>query len=299
MKNKKLLQLTAILALYISSVFAKDTINIQTFNGEVAVPQNPAKTAVLTVGVLENLHLLGVENIAVPNTTFIPALNKAYENAPKVGGFKPDVEALIKYQPEVIIVGPRASRFMGKLNDIALTINLSIKYDNFLDNAKANMLTLGKIYDKEALAQLIVNRIDAKFNEVKQLTKYKGKALVIMTTGGKMAAFGDKSRFAWVYKEMGFVPAVVMKDDNPHGMPISNEFLKETNPDWLLVFDRDAAIGKAGKSAQELLNNPLVAETNAGKNDQILYLDPANYISIFGLETLERTVDTVIKKLKK
>jgi hypothetical protein len=43
-----------------------------------------------------------------------------------------------------------------------------------------------------------------------------------------------------------------------HGQVVSFEFLLKTNPDWLFVIDRDVAIGQDGKTAQQLLDNPLV-----------------------------------------
>ena len=62
-----------------------------------------------------------------------------------------------------------------------------------------------------------------------------------------------------------------------HGQAISFEFILKTNPDWLFVLDRDAAIGREGASASKLLDNPLVNATKAAKKKQIVYLNSANW----------------------
>uniref|UniRef100_UPI0035CFD836 ABC transporter substrate-binding protein n=1 Tax=Bartonella sp. AP88HLJMH TaxID=3243505 RepID=UPI0035CFD836 len=67
-----------------------------------------------------------------------------------------------------------------------------------------------------------------------------------------------------------------------HGQLISPEFIFETNPDWLLVIDRDAAIGREGQSAAQLLDNDLVKRTTAGKQNQIIYLDSWSWYGVSG-----------------
>ena len=54
-----------------------------------------------------------------------------------------------------------------------------------------------------------------------------------------------------------------IKEKGNHGQPVMFEYIKKTNPDWLFVLDRSAAIGEEGKAAKDVLDNPLVAETTA------------------------------------
>jgi iron complex transport system substrate-binding protein len=60
----------------------------------------------------------------------------------------------------------------------------------------------------------------------------------------------------------------------------SFEFLLKTNPDWLFVIDRDVAIGQDGKTAQQLLDNPLVRATKAWRGKQVVYLNAANWYTL-------------------
>ena len=54
-----------------------------------------------------------------------------------------------------------------------------------------------------------------------------------------------------------------IKEKGNHGQPVTFEYIKKPNPDWLFVLDRSAAIGEEGKAAKDVLDNPLVAETTA------------------------------------
>ena len=85
-----------------------------------------------------------------------------------------------------------------------------------------------------------------------------------------------------LFDEMGFTPAVTGTDTGTHGQAISHEFIMETNPDWLFVVDRDAAIGQEGQSAQQFLDNPLVRGTTAWERGQVVYLDPMAWYLVGG-----------------
>lgn len=71
-----------------------------------------------------------------------------------------------------------------------------------------------------------------------------------MTFGGKISALGLKSRFDILYSEFGTALATNKITVQKHGQLISLEFILETNPDQLLVIDRDATIKREGQSVQ-------------------------------------------------
>ena len=126
-----------------------------------------------------------------------------------------------------------------------------------------------------------------RLKQRKTAAQGKGKGLVVLVNGGKMSAFGPSSRLGgWLHKDIG-VPAVDESiKEGSHGQPISFEYLKEKNPDWLFVLDRGAAIGEEGQAAKDVLNNPLVAETNAWKKGQVVYLVPETYLAAGGAQEL-------------
>ena len=158
---------------------------------------------------------------------------------------------------------------------------------NLKESAKERIDALAQIFGKQAEADKLKAEIDASFDAAKTAAQGKGKGLVILVNGGKMSAFGPSSRLGgWLHKDIG-VPAVdeAIKEGS-HGQPISFEYLKEKNPDWLFVLDRSAAIGEEGQAAKDVLNNPLVAETTAWKKGQVVYLVPETYLAAGGAQEL-------------
>ena len=77
-----------------------------------------------------------------------------------------------------------------------------------------------------------------------------------------------------------------IKEKGNHDQPVTFEYIKKTNPDWLFVLNRSAAIGEEDKAAKDVLDNPLVAETTAWKRGQVVYLPPETYLAAGGTQEL-------------
>jgi len=160
--------------------------------------------------------------------------------------------------------------------------------------------TIGTIFGKEAEAKAEDEKLDADIAALKEKAAGKGKGLLILTTGGKVSAYGPGSRFGILHDAFGVEPAAPDLSVGNHGQPISYEFILQTNPDWLFVIDRDAAIGREGASAKQLLDNDLVRQTNAWKNDHVVYLDAASwYLVGGGLTSLHQTVEQISQAFDK
>ncbi len=79
-----------------------------------------------------------------------------------------------------------------------------------------------------------------------------------------------------------------------HGEAISFEFIRDANPDILIVVDRLAAIGRDGERAQTTLDNALVHETTAWKTGKVIYLNSAPlYIASGGIQSMTMTLDEI------
>ncbi|PWL18634.1 iron ABC transporter substrate-binding protein [Falsochrobactrum shanghaiense] len=269
----------------LASAASAADINIKHAQGETAVPANPQKVVVFDFATLDNLDRLGVEIIGIPSNIAFPDYLKKYEgdDYTKVGTlFEPDYEAVNAAEPDLIIVGGRSAAKYAELAKIAPTIDLTVDAKNFVSDVEANVEKLGRIFDKETEAKAEVEKLDAAIKALHEKAAGKGKGLMILTSGGKMSAYGPGSRFGTLHDEFGIEPAAPDLSIGNHGQPISAEFLLEANPDWLFVIDRDAAIGREGNSAKQLLDNDLVRQTNASKNDQIVYLVSQNWYLVGG-----------------
>ncbi|QCO54751.1 siderophore ABC transporter substrate-binding protein [Pseudorhodobacter turbinis] len=263
-------------------------ILIQTAQGGVATAQSPSKVVALDVASIDTLTALGVTLAGAPDKLYVDYLGDL--GTQPVGTlFEPDMEALANLDPDLIIVGGRSATKAQPLAKIAPTIDMTIGADTIAD-ARKNIETYGKLFDKEDKATALLTTLDTHLSEVKVAAAGKGNALILMTNGPKVSAYGRGSRFGWLHTALDLPEAFENLNPEVHGDAVSFEFIAETNPDWLIVVDRSVAIGEAS-SAQTTLDNPLVAGTMAAQKGQIIYLSAAPlYIAGGGYTSLSTTL---------
>ncbi|MBN9072918.1 MAG: siderophore ABC transporter substrate-binding protein [Rhizobiales bacterium] len=293
----RFLALVAFLGLAGVPAFAGD-ITVGHMQGETAVPLKPAKVLVFDLAALDILDRLGVEAAGVPGGVKPAYLAKYNDDGIlKIGTlFEPDYEAVNAAGADLIIVGGRSAAKYPELSKIAPTIDLTGDPKDFLGSIRRNVEVLGRIFGKEAQASREIDDLDAAVGGLKKKAQDKGNGLLILTTGGKVSAYGPGSRFGILHDAFGVVPAAPGLATGNHGQPVSFEFILETNPDWLFVIDRDAAIGREGSPARQLLDNELVGQTTAWKKQHVVYLDPANwYLVGGGLTSLHQSIDQISK----
>lgn len=268
--------------------------------GETKIKKNPEKVVVFDFGTLDTLDKLGVKVTGVPGQNLPEYLNK-YKDAENVGGLKePDFEAINELQPDLIIISGRQQDSYEKFSEIAPTIFMGVDSKKYMESFKENVTTLGDIFGKEDQAKEELAKIDEAIAGIKEKADASGeKALITLTTGGKVTAFAPSSRFGIIHDVFGVKPAAENLDADPqHGQNISFEFIAEQNPDILYVIDRDAAIGE-GNNAKKVIENALVKKTNAYKNGKIVYLDPGYwYLSGGGLVSVAEMVKETEKGLE-
>jgi len=266
------------------------SVKVQTAHGEAVVPQNPERVAVYDLGAVDTLSKLGVKIGASVDSQNLAYLDAPLKDAVKAGTlFEPNYEALNAYNPQLIVIGSRMAKdkVSDELAKLAPTIDMTAQTDNMKESAKARIDAYGRIFGKQAEADALKAEIDKTFADAKAAAQGKGKGLVILVNAGKLSAFGPDSRLGgWIHRDIG-VPAVdeAIKEGS-HGQPVSFEYIKEKNPDWLFVLDRSAAIGEEGQAAREVLNNPLVAQSTAWKKGQVVYLPPETYLAAGGAQEL-------------
>jgi len=257
---------------------------------EAVVPQNPERVAVYDLGAVDTLSKLGVKIGASVDSQNLAYLDVPLKDAVKAGTlFEPNYEALNAYNPQVIIIGSRMAKdkVSDELAKLAPTIDMTAQTDNMKESAKARIDAYGRIFGKQAEADALKAEIDKTFADAKAAAQGKGKGLVILVNAGKLSAFGPDSRLGgWIHRDIGVPPADEAIKEGSHGQPVSFEYIKEKNPDWLFVLDRSAAIGEEGQAAREVLNNPLVAQSTAWKKGQVVYLPPETYLAAGGAQEL-------------
>ena len=272
------------------------TTEIETAVGAVTVPVAPESVVTFDLAALDTLTALGVPVAAVPVIAPPAYLTNVFDGTPTVGTlFEPDFEALAVMAPDFIIAGGRSQSQVEPLSAIAPTIDMTISGDNLLSDAQARVTAYGTMFAQQDTATALLADLDAAIENARSVTDGQGNSLIVLTNGGKMSAYGDDSRFGWLHTALGLPEAFPELNAETHGEAISFEFIAEVNPDWIFVVDRGAAIGQEGEAAAVTLDNPLVAGTTAGQNDQIVYLDSARlYLVGGGYQSMTGTIDEVV-----
>ena len=277
-----------------------DPLRITHAQGTTELAAPPKTVLTFELSTLDTLSALGVEVSGVPEANLPKSLSQ-FADKPKIGSlFEPDYEAVSALQPDLVIVGGRAAPKYSELAAIAPTIDLTTDPKSFMQRAVGNIRKLGEIFGKQAEVDAALARLESSTAALRNEAASTGKALLVLTTGGKMSTYGRGSRFGVLFTDYGFEPADDQIAAGNHGQPISYEYILEKNPDWLFVIDRDGAIGEQGVPASKLLDNEIVRGTAAWKKGQVVYLDAASwYLVGAGLTSLQSSVDQITAALAK
>ena len=108
--------------------------------------------------------------------------------------------------------------------------------------------------------------------------------MAVIVSGGEIGyiAPGVGRTFGPLFDEFGFTPALEVEgaSDDHQGDDISVEAIAKSNPDWLIVMDRDAAIGEENATAAELIErSEALQDVTAVKEGNIVYLPADFYVA--------------------
>lgn len=268
------------------------TIIVETSIGPVEAPKAPETLAVFDIGAADTLDALGLTADGIVTPLYVDYLDDFAADAEPIGTlFEPDYEALVALGPDLIVAGGRSAEVVPDLAKLAPTLDMTI-WDETIPQALARLGAYGAIWDKQAEAAEIAETFNAKLAAAKAAMADEGRALMVLTNGPKVSAYGASGRFGWLYTVLGLTEAVENVEEATHGEAISFEFIRAADPEVLIVLDRLAATGQDGESAQVTLDNALVRETRAWQSGKVLYLDAARiYIANGGVQALMHTFD--------
>lgn len=277
------------------------TITVQDTNGSVEVPKNPETVVVFDNGSLDTIDALGVgDRVVGAPTKNLPEYLSDYSKVESAGGIKePDLEKINELQPDLIIISGRQSDFQEDLEKIAPTLHLAVDSSDVWNSTKQNIETLGTIFDKSKVAEEKIDELEEKIADVKEKAEASDEtALVTLINEGQLSAYGSGSRFGIVHDVFGFKQADDAIEASTHGQSVSFEYILEKNPDVLFIVDRTQAIG-GDTTNNNVEDNELVKQTNAGKNGKVYFLSSdVWYLSGGGIESTDLMIQDIEQALK-
>lgn len=278
----------------------QDKITITHELDETELYKNPENVIVFDFGMLDTLDDLGIDITGVPKMNIPSYLEKYtaddYEN---IGSLKePDFEKIANIDPDLIIISGRQSDLYDELSKLGPVVYLGVDSTRYIDSFKENVKIVGEIFDKESEVEEKLNSIDEQIAQLNEKAEKANKnSLIILANDDKISAYGENSRFGLIHDVFG-LPAVDQKiDASTHGMNVTFEYVAEEDPDLLYVVDRSAAIGEDA-AAKNIVENELIKNTTAMKNNNIFYLNPDIwYLSGGGIVSVQEMIQEISDSL--
>lgn len=307
MKHRRLLALTAgsaALALGLAGCTSTDETD-------------PAPSATVTTVEVEDNH--GVQTISTPPTSVVATDNRLFQTLADWGVVlsaapvdliaednpyktdssivnlgshnEPDLEAVVAVEPDLIVNGQRFASYYEDLRTLApdaAIIELDPREGEPLDSElKRQVEVLGTIFGHEDDAQVLIDDFDAAIERVTEAYDPSQTVMAVITSGGEInyAAPGTGRTLGPVFDILGLTPALEADGSSDHqGDDISVEAIASSNPDWILVLDRDAAVSAntedAYTPANELLaGSEALQNVTAVTEERIVYMPRLTYLN--------------------
>ncbi|MDD1501739.1 siderophore ABC transporter substrate-binding protein [Lysinibacillus sp. CNPSo 3705] len=273
------------------------TVDITDAHGTVTVPVNPKNVVALDNRTFETLADWKIELAAVPKDV-MPA-DSPYvtdESVQNIGNHRePNLEIIAAANPELVIVGQRFADYYEEIkklvpNAVVIDLNVDVSEEaatpgeNLVNGLKNSTIALGQIFDKNEEAKQVVADFDKVIENAKSAYNGKDKVMSVIVGGGDIGFSAPHSGRVWgpMYEIFGWAPALEVADSTSDhkGDEVSVEAIAQSNPDWLFVLDRDAAISgeKDAVPAQDVIANaPALQKTTAVSKKHIIYAPADTY----------------------
>lgn len=287
-----------------STPSAGQTVSVTHAQGTTEVPADPKRLVVFDYGALDTISALGLSDrvVGIPKGGVLPPFLKSFDSD-RVAGVgslhEPDVEAIQKLKPDLVVISFRSASKYPELSKHFTTIDISYpSTETFYTKVETASTVLATALGQTEQIKTKLGELRQVIEQAKAKVPQGQKGLILMTSAGKVTAYGAASRFGAVHSDLMIPQAITDIKEDGHGQPVSFEAIQQANPDLMFVCDRDAAIGQQGKAAQEVLNNELVASTSAWKNNKVVYLDGARwYIVMHGLDNAKAMIQEAVQSL--
>ena len=222
---------------------------------------------------------------------------------------EPNLEAVVAAAPDVIINGQRFADFhddLAKLVPDAAILELDPRDGKpFADELKRQTTVLGEVFGKQAEATKLVGDFDASIERVKAAYTPGASVMAVITSGGQIGyvAPGVGRTLGPLFDMFDLTPALTVPEGSAdhQGDDISVEAIADSNPDWILVMDRDAAImadDPAYVPGSEILDSSeALKNVTAIKESNVVYM-PADTYTNEGIQTYTEYFNTLADALE-
>lgn len=265
--------------------------------GQTKVEAHPKRIIAVDYAALDILDYLNVDVIGVAKQTLPTYLKKYTEKKyTDIGTLRElNIEKIAAAKPDVIFISSRQKDYYDQLKQIAPTVYLEIKNDRYFEDSAANALKIGELFGKEKAVEEKMNENKMRAEKIQEKVgkSQANDALILMVNEGAISVYGSTSRYGFIYQNLGFVPNDNNIQESTHGQLINYEYLLKQNPNYLIILDRNVAVGNSS-GVNDFLANDLVKQLKAVQDEQTIILNAqAWYLVAGGLTATELMIDDI------
>lgn len=273
------------------------TVEIEDAHGTVEVPVNPESVVALDNRTFETLDDWDIELSAAAVSLMPSGLDYLEDDSIEdIGNHRePNLEAIAAADPDLVIVGQRFGGYYEDIQELvpeAAVIDLNIDTDEEAENTGDNLVnglkdsttTLGQIFEREDEAEQLNADFDQAIEDAE--TAYNGEDTVmgVIVSGGEIGYSAPHNGRVWgpMFEIFGWEPSLEVDDatEDHEGDDISVEAIADSNPDWIMVLDRDADMDEESTPAQDVIDDsPALQNTTAVQEEQIIYAPADTYLN--------------------
>lgn len=273
------------------------TVEITDAHGTWSVPINPETVVSLDNRTFETLEAWGIKLAAAPKGVMIADSGYVLdEEVLDIGNHRePNLEVIAAVEPQLVIVGQRFASYYDQIVEIvpeAVVLDLNIDVsentnaqgENLVNGFKETTLSLGKIFDKNDEAAELIAEFDKAIEDAKTAYNETDTVMSVVVSGGEIGFSAPNSGRVWgpIYQILGWTSSLEVEDasSDHQGDDISVEAIAQSNPDWLMVLDRDASVSTvdgAVPAADVIENAQALQNVTAVKEGQVVYAPNDTY----------------------
>lgn len=221
---------------------------------------------------------------------------------------EPNLEAVVAVDPQLIINGQRFADFhkdFAELVPDAVVLELDPREGQPFDaELKRQTTVLGEIFGKQAEAKKLNDDLDAAIARAKAAYTTGDKVMGVNVSGGEIGyvAPSNGRTLGPLFDILGLTPALEVEGSDDHqGDDISVEAIADSNPDIILVMDRDAAVAADEATyqpaAQVIEGSEALKNVNAVKNGNVIYMPNDTYTNE-GIQTYTEFLNMIAEQLE-
>ena len=240
--------------------------------------KTPNRIISLSPSATEDLFAIGAgkQVIAVDDLSNFP------KTAPitKLSAFNPNVEAIAKYKPDLVIIQSTATKADAVIKQLqALKVAIFVeRTPNSLSEAYSEITQLGKLANKQSQAAALVSSMKKSIGEIVSGAKLRKSANFFHELDNTLYSATSSTFIGKVYADFNLVniaDAAAKADDG--GYPqLQNEYILKSDPQFIFLSD-----GEYGESAKTVSARPGWAGISAVALSKVIVL-PADIPSRWG-----------------